>query len=92
MWDIINELDLPNDEIAYLLIEIMLESKNKIDADCRKWLSDHERCQKCGHELKYQEHKEYHYELDGAPSESHVEAFCPICDRSIFRRKCYEIL
>ena len=38
MWDIINELDLPNDEIAYLLIEIMLESKNKIDADCRKWL------------------------------------------------------
>ena len=36
MWDIINELDLPNDEIAYLLIEIMLESKNKIDADCRK--------------------------------------------------------
>ena len=49
MWDIINELDLPNDEIAYLLIEIMSESKNKIDADCRKWLSDHERCQKCGH-------------------------------------------
>ena len=49
MWDIINELDLPNDEIAYLLIEIMLESKNKIDADCRKWLSDNDRCQKCGH-------------------------------------------
>lgn len=80
MWDIINELDLPYDEIAALLIEILSETKDEIDAECRKWLSDNDRCQKCGRELEYQEHKEYHYELDGAPFESHIEAFCPSCD------------
>lgn len=80
MWDIINELDLPYDEIAALLIEILSESKDEIDADCRRWLSDNDRCQKCGRELEYQEHKEYHYELDGAPCEVHIEAFCPSCD------------
>lgn len=84
MWDIINELDLPYDEIAALLIEILSEPKDEIDADCRRWLSDNDRCQKCGHELEYQEHKEYHYELDGAPFESHIEAFCPSCDRFNF--------
>lgn len=84
MWDIINELDLPYDEIAALLIEILSESKDEIDADCRRWLSDNDRCQKCGQELEYQEHKEYHYELDGAPFESHIEAFCPNCDRFNF--------
>lgn len=84
MRDIINELDLPYDEIAALLIEILSESKDEIDADCRRWLSDNDRCQKCGHELEYQEHKEYHYELDGAPFESHIEAFCPSCDRFNF--------
>ena len=84
MWDIINELDLPYDEIAALLIEILSESKDEIDADRRKWLSDNDRCQKCGQELEYQEHKEYHYELDGAPFESHIEAFCPSCDRFNF--------
>lgn len=84
MWDIINELDLPYDEIAALLIEILLESKGEIDADCRRWLSDNDRCQKCGQELEDQEHKEYHYELDGAPFESHIEAFCPSCDRFNF--------
>lgn len=85
MWDIINELDLPYDEIAALLIEILSESKDEIDADCRRWLSDNDRCQKCGQELEYQEHKEYHYELDGAPFESHIEAFCPSCDRFNFQ-------
>lgn len=84
MWDIINELDLSYDEIAALLIEILSESKDEIDADCRRWLSDNDRCQKCGQELEYQEHKEYHYELDGAPFESHIEAFCPSCDRFNF--------
>ena len=84
MWDIINELDLPYDEIAALLIEILSESKDEIDADCCRWLSDNDRCQKCGQELEYQEHKEYHYELDGAPFESHIEAFCPSCDRFNF--------
>lgn len=84
MWDIINELDLPYDEIAALLIEILSESKDEIDADCRRWLSDNDRCQKCGQELEYQEHKEYHYELDGAPFESHIEAFCSSCDRFNF--------
>lgn len=84
MWDIINELDLPYDEIAALLIEILSESKDEIDADCRRWLSDNDRCQKCGQELEYQEHKEYHYELDGAPFESHIEASCPSCDRFNF--------
>ncbi len=84
MWDIINELDLPYDEIAALLIEILSESKDEIDADCRRWLSDNDRCQKCGRELEYQEHKEYHYELDGAPFESHIEVFCPSCDRFNF--------
>ena len=84
MWDIINELDLPYDEIAALLIEILSESKDEIDADCRRWLSDNDRCQKCGQEPEYQEHKEYHYELDGAPFESHIEAFCPSCDRFNF--------
>lgn len=84
MWDIINELDLPYDEIAALLIEILSESKDEIDADCRRWLSDNDRCQKCGQELEYQEHKEYHCELDGAPFESHIEAFCPSCDRFNF--------
>lgn len=84
MWDIINELDLPYDEIAALLIEILSESKDEIDADCRRWLSDNDRCQKCGQELEYQEHKEYHYELDGAPFESHIKAFCPSCDRFNF--------
>lgn len=84
MWDIINALDLPYDEIAALLIEILSESKDEIDADCRRWLSDNNRCQKCGQELEYQEHKEYHYELDGAPFESHIEAFCPSCDRFNF--------
>lgn len=84
MWDIINELDLPYDEIAALLIEILSESKDEIDADCRKWLSDNDRCQKCGRELEYQEHKEYHYELDGAPFESYIEVFCPSCDRFNF--------
>lgn len=84
MWDIINELDLPYDEIAALLIEILSESKDEIDADCRRWLSDNDRCQKCGQELEYQEHKEYHYELDGAPFESHIEACCPSCDRFNF--------
>lgn len=85
MWDVINELDLPYDEIAALLIEILSESKDEIDADCRRWLSDNDRCQKCGQELEYQEHKEYHYELDGAPFESHIEAFCPSCDRFNFQ-------
>lgn len=84
MWDIINALDLPYDEIAALLIEILSESKDEIDADCRRWLSDNNRCQKCGQELEYQEHKEYHYELDGAPFESHIEAFCPSCNRFNF--------
>lgn len=84
MWDIINELDLPYDEIAALLIEILSESKDEIDTDCRKWLSDNDRCQKCGKELECQEHKEYHYELDGAPFESHIETFCPSCDRFNF--------
>mgnify|MGYP004661878725 FL=1 len=84
MWDIINELDLPYDEIAALLIEILSESKDEIDADCRRWLSDNDRCQKCGQELEYQEHKEYHYELDGAPFELHIGAFCPSCDRFNF--------
>lgn len=84
MWDIINELDLPYDEIAALLIEILSESKDEIDTDCRRWLSDNDRCQKCGQELEYQEYKEYHYELDGAPFESHIEAFCPSCDRFNF--------
>lgn len=84
MWDVINELDLPYDEIAALLIEILSESKDEIDADCRRWLSDNDRCQKCGQELEYQERKEYHYELDGAPFESHIEAFCPSCDRFNF--------
>lgn len=84
MWDIINGLDLPYDEIAVLLIEILSESKDEIDADCRRWLSDNDRCQKCGRELEYQEHKEYHYELDGVPFESHIEAFCPSCDRFNF--------
>ncbi len=85
MWDIINELNLPYDEIAALLIEILSESKDEIDADCRRWLSDNDRCQKCGQELEYQEHKEYHYELDGAPFESHIEAFCLSCDRFNFQ-------
>ncbi len=84
MWDVINELDLPYDEIAALLIEILSESKDEIDADCHRWLSDNDRCQKCGQELEYQEHKEYHYELDGAPFESHIGAFCPSCDRFNF--------
>lgn len=92
MWDIIQELNLPNDDIATLLVEILGESKESIDENCRRWLREHDRCQQCGELLKYQEYKEYHYELDDAPSESHTEAFCPICDRSIFRRTCYEIL
>jgi len=71
------ELCYQEDDIAETL-SYMANEYGILDRACRRWLDEHDRCERCGAKLEVQRGREYHSEVDAY--EPYCEKYCPICD------------
>lgn len=74
---VLNDCDGCVDETALALADIATRPY-ELTRSCRKWLSNHGYCEKCGNELAVMHSREYHSEVDAY--EPYCEKYCPICD------------
>lgn len=74
---VVNDRDGDVDEVALVLADISTKHYELMCA-CRKWLDEHDRCDRCGQKLEVHRGKEYHPEVDAY--EPYCEKYCPNCD------------
>ena len=86
IYDAVHEYfaDMPDVEAdVYLYLASLAGDLNETCRLCTKargWLSDMNRCDKCGTPLEVYHYQECHDELDEKPMEDMYEQYCPNCD------------